>query len=111
MKKVKPLPLEYLAYMVKTEYTFECYNIPPETLEKVRLYDKKAAKRVKLEGLAEFKALLPEKPTDLQIREFFLNYYHEHVKPFDQRKMKAEYEHLKYHYKLTSKKVFLSIFD
>ena len=111
MKKVKALPLEYMAYMVKTKHTFKCYNIPPETLEKARLYDENAAKRIKLEGLAEFKALLPEKPSDLQIREFILNYYHEHEKPFDQRNMKAEYEHLKYHYALAPKKAFLSIFD
>jgi len=97
--------------MVKTEYTFECYNIPPQTLEKARLYGENATKRVKLERLAEFKALLPEKPTDLQIREFILNYHHEHEKPFDQQQMKAEYEHLKYHYNLSPKKVFLSIFD
>ena len=111
MKKIKALPLEYLADMVRTKYTFRHYNIPPETLEKAKIYDKHAAKHSKLEGLAEFKALLPKEPTDLQIREFILNYYHEHEKPFDQRNMKAEYEHLKYHYELAPKKVFLSIFD
>ena len=34
----------------------------------------------KLEGLTEFKALLPKNPTDLEIREFILNYYHKHKK-------------------------------
>ena len=62
-------------------------------------------------GLAEFKVLLPKNPTDLEIREFILNYYHKHEKLFDQRNMKAEYEYLNYHYELASKEAFLSIFD
>ena len=111
MKNVKALPLDYLSYMVKSRHTFWHYNIAPETLEKARLYDENATKRVKLEGLAEFKVLLPKNPTDLEIREFILNYYHKHEKPFDQRNMKAEYEYLKYHYELASKEAFLSIFD
>ena len=44
-------------YMVKSKHTFLYYNIAPETLEKAKLYDE--TKLVKLEGLAEFKALLP----------------------------------------------------
>jgi len=111
MKKVKPLPLDYLAYMVKTKYIFRSFNIPHDTLERARLYDENAARHSKLEGLAKFKVLLPEKPTDLQIRECILNYYCEHNKLFDHENMKKEYEHLKCHYKLASRKVFLSIFD
>ena len=110
MKNIKALPLDYLSYMVKSKHTFRCYNIAPETLEKARLYDE-TKRVVKLEGLAEFKVLLPKNPTDLEIREFILNYYHKHGKPFDQRNMKAEYKYLKYHYELASKKAFLSIFD
>ena len=109
MKNVIVLPLDYLSYMVKSKHTFRYYNIASKTLEKARLYDE--TKRVKLEGLAEFKALLPKNPTDLGIREFILNDYHKHEKPFNQRNMKAEYEYLKYHYELASKKLFLSIFD
>ena len=104
MKNVKALPLDYLSYKVKSKHTFRYYNIAPETLEKARLYDE--TKRVKLDGLAD----LPKIPTDLEIREFILNYDHKHEKPFYKRNMKAEYEYLKYHYEL-SKKVFLSIFD
>ena len=99
----------YLSYMVISRHTFWHYNIAPETLEKARLYDENATKRVKLEGLAEFKVLLPKNPTDLEIREFILNYYHKNEKPFDQRNMKAEYEYLKYHYEVASKEAFLSI--
>ena len=62
-------------------------------------------------GLAEFKVLLPKNPTDLEIREFILNYYYKHEKPYYQRNMKAEYEYLKYHDELASKQAFLSIFD
>ena len=100
MKNVKALPLDYLSYMVKSRNTFRHFNIAPETLEKARLCDENATKRVKLEGLEEFKVLLPKNPNDLEIREFILNYYHKHEKPFDQRNMKAEYEYLKYHYEL-----------
>ena len=42
------LPLDYLSYMVKSRHTFRHYNIAPETLEKARLYDENATKRVKL---------------------------------------------------------------
>ena len=66
IKNVKALPLDYLSYMVKSKHTFRYYNIAPETLEKARLYDE--TKRVKLEGLAEFKTLLPKNFTDLEIR-------------------------------------------
>ena len=66
MKNVEALPLDCLSYMVKSKHTYRYYNIPPETLEKARLYDE--TKRVKLEGLAEFKTLLPKNFTDLEIR-------------------------------------------
>ena len=59
-----------------------------------------------LEGLTEFKVLLPRNPTDLEIREFILGVYHKHEKPFDQRNMKAEYKYLKYYYELASRKPF-----
>ena len=52
MKNVKALPLDYLSYMVKSMHTFRHYNIAPETLEKAKLYDENATKRVKLKGLA-----------------------------------------------------------
>ena len=52
MKNFKALPLDYLSYMVKSRHTFRHYNIAPETLEKARLYDENATKRVKLKGLA-----------------------------------------------------------
>ena len=64
IKNVKALPLDYLSYMVKSKHTFRYYNIAPETLEKARLYDE--TKRLKLEGLAKFKVLLPKNPTDLE---------------------------------------------
>ena len=113
MKKVKRLPLDYLAYMIKKEqdFHFRHYNIPLETLKNARLYDENAAKHSKLEGLAKLKVLLPEKPTDLQIRECILKYYHEHDKPFHHENMKAEYDYLRFHYKLAPKNDFLLIFD
>ncbi len=111
MKRVKALSLEYLSDLVKTQHIFRSSNIPKAVLEEARLYDKNAVKHCKLEGLAKLKSLLPEKPTDLQIRECILKYYHEHDKPFHCENMKAEYEHLRFHYKLAPENVFLSIFD
>ena len=111
MKKVKDLSLEYLSDLVKTQHIFKSFNMPKAILEKARLYDKNATKHCELEGLAKLKSLLPEKPSDLQIRECILKYYHEHDKPFHRENMKAEYDHLRFHYELAPKNVFLSIFD
>ena len=89
LKPQKALSLEYLSDLVKTQHIFKSFNIPKAMLQKARLYDKNAVKQCKLDGIAKLKFLLPEKPTDLQIRECILKYYHEHDKPFHRENMKA----------------------
>jgi len=119
MKKIAHLSIKYFAYMLKGEkekgYSFRHFNIPEEVLKTSRVYDEKEikAKRAKHDGgmLSEFKSLLPTKPTDLEIRELILKYYHDHQKPFNYVVMKAQYEHLKYHYKLEPKTFFLTKFE
>ena len=119
MKKIASLPVKYFAYMLKGKkdkgYIFKYLNIPAQTLKESLTYDEKeaAAKRTKHDGgiLSELKVLLPAKPTDFEIRELILKYYHDHQKPFNYVLMKGQYEHLKYHYKLQPKSLFLSKFD
>ena len=115
MKKIKSFPISFLAYMVKSGYSFKHFGISAKTLEDAKVYDETetTAKRAKREGgiLAKFKALLPAKPTDLQIREFILKYYHDHNKPFNYEIMKGQYQHLRFHFKLAPKSEFLNMFN